>query len=285
MERGDAAAGPGPGSSSNGRLEDYQINHLIGRGQYSTVYAAQHVASGTAVALKKVAIFDMMDPKARQDCLKEVKILENLQHPNIVKCFTSFIQDNELIIVMEWAESGDLAQALKQRAASGQPFTDQEVWQLFGAVCSAVQHMHARRILHRDLKPSNIFITADGRLKLGDLGLSRYFSSRTLQAVTTVGTPYYMSPEVIKGQPYDFSSDIWSLGCLLYELVALRNPFFKEGQSLYVLGKNINACSYEPLAGPGHESMQQLVSAMIQPSPSERPSINALLDMVHQVGM
>ncbi|KAG1661000.1 hypothetical protein FOA52_007165 [Chlamydomonas sp. UWO 241] len=140
--------------------------------------------------------------------------------------------------------------------------------------------MHERRILHRDLKPSNIFITSDGRLKLGDLGLSRYFSSRTLQAVTTVGTPYYMSPEVIKGQPYDFSSDIWSLGCLLYELVTLRNPFFKEGQSLYVLGKNINACSYAPLAGAGQEQLQSLVSEMIQSNPQARPSIQQLVEMV-----
>ncbi len=132
------------------------------------------------------------------------------------------------------------------------------------------------------LQPSNIFITQDGRLKLGDLGLSRYFSSRTLQAVTTVGTPYYMSPEVIKGQPYDFSSDLWSLGCLLYELAALRNPFFKEGQSLYILGKNINACSYEPLAGQGQEGLQALVSAMLQPSPQARPSIQQLVELIQQ---
>lgn len=275
--------GSSPSCSLQGCLDDYEIHRLIGRGKYSQVYAAQHRPTQLTVALKKVAIFDMMDPQARQDCLKEVKILQNLEHPNIVKCFNSFIQENELIIVMEWAEAGDLAQLIKERVQQGRPLMKQEVLHLFKQVCNAVKHMHDRRMMHRDLKPSNIFIMADGRLKLGDLGLSRYFSSRTLQAVTTVGTPYYMSPECIKGQPYDFSSDIWSLGCLLYELVALRNPFFKEHQSLYILGKNISACSYEPLpSGNGQDQLQPLISTMLQPNPQARPTIGNLVDLIQQ---
>ena len=91
-----------------------------------------------------------------------------------------------------------------------------------------------------------------------------------------------MSPEAIKGQPYDFSSDIWALGCLLYELVTLRNPFFKEGQSLYILGKNISACIYEPLPLPAENHLQTLVSMMLQPSPLSRPSIGKVLEVVEQ---
>ncbi|GAX78152.1 hypothetical protein CEUSTIGMA_g5594.t1 [Chlamydomonas eustigma] len=267
-------------SASHDSLSDYEVQHSIGRGKYSQVFAARHVPTGTTVALKKVAIFDMMDPQTRQDCLKEVRILQNLQHPNIVKCFNSFIQDNDLIIVMEWAQSGDLAQLVKQRAQEGRPFTQDEVWLLFGQICHAVQHMHERRMMHRDLKPSNIFIASDGCLKLGDLGLSRYFSSRTLQAVTTVGTPYYMSPECIKGQPYEFSSDIWSLGCLLYELITLRNPFYKEHQSLYVLGKNISACTYEQLPDSFEPELRNLVSSMLQPVPQSRPTVGQLVEAV-----
>ena len=110
----------------------------------------------------------------------------------------------------------------------------------------------------------------------------RYFSSRTLQAVSQVGTPYYMSPECIKGQPYDFSSDVWSLGCLLYELVALRNPFFKEHLSLYVLGKNISSCTYEPLPESTQPALRALVSAMLQPSPQARPTVGQLVEVVRQ---
>ena len=91
----------------------------------------------------------MMEPSARQDCLKEVKILGSLHHSNIVRCFNSFIHDSELIIVMEWAEQGDLAHLIKTRAEHGAPLTQAEVWNFFGQVCSAVQHMHDRRMMHR----------------------------------------------------------------------------------------------------------------------------------------
>eukprot|EP00891_Asterochloris_glomerata_P006403 jgi/Astpho2/6403/Aster-08090 len=87
--------------------------------------------------------------------------------------------------------------------------------------------MHARRMMHRDIKPGNMFVTYNGTLKVGDLGLSRHLSSRTMQAQSMVGTPYYMAPECIRGHPYDWSSDVWSLGCLLYEMAAMRSPFWR----------------------------------------------------------
>ncbi|KAG2445744.1 hypothetical protein HXX76_000350 [Chlamydomonas incerta] len=270
-------------SLNHGTLADYQLDRLLGRGKYSQVYLARETRTGQMVAIKRVEIFDMMDPVSRQACVKEVKILQNVEHPNIVKCFRSFLSeaDNELVIVLEWAEAGDLGQLIKQRAEAGQPFSEEQVWTQFQQVCNALRHMHERRMMHRDLKPSNIFVTASGDLKLGDLGLSRYFSSRTLQANTTVGTPYYMSPEVVRGQPYDFSSDIWSLGCLLYELIALRNPFYKENQSLYVLGKNIQNCAYEPLPPSVPDELRTLVTSMLQPQPSSRPSITHVADQVN----
>ena len=116
------------------------------------------------------------------------------------------------------------------------PLSERDVWSIFSQLCSAVAHMHEHRVMHRDIKPSNVFLSADGVARLGDLGLSRWFSSKTAQAKSMVGTPYYMSPECIRGMPYEWSSDVWSLGCLLYELAALRNPFFKEGLNYYTLG-------------------------------------------------
>ncbi|KAG2485833.1 hypothetical protein HYH03_015416 [Edaphochlamys debaryana] len=269
------------GGLGHGSLTDYQLDRLLGRGKYSQVYLAREKTTGQMVAIKRVEIFDMMDPASRQACVKEVKILQNVEHPNIVKCFRSFLADNELVIVLEWAEAGDLGQLIKARSDAGQVFSTEEVWVQFQQVCNALRHMHERRMMHRDLKPSNIFVTCTGDLKLGDLGLSRYFSSRTLQAQTTVGTPYYMSPEVVRGQPYDFSSDIWSLGCLLYELVALRNPFYKENQSLYVLGKNIQNCQYEPLPDTVPDEVRQLVTNMLQPQPASRPTIGQVAEYVN----
>ncbi|EFJ50934.1 NimA-related protein kinase 7 [Volvox carteri f. nagariensis] len=275
----DARLAGGP----SGAVGGIPLDRLLGRGKYSQVYLAKDIRTGELVAIKRVEIFDMMDQASRQACVKEVKILQNVEHPHIVKCFRSFLsnENNELVIVLEWAEGGDLGHVIKQRQEMGQAFSPEQVWVQFQQVCGALKHMHDRRMMHRDLKPSNIFVTASGDLKLGDLGLSRYFSSRTLQAQTTVGTPYYMSPEVVRGQPYDFSSDIWSLGCLLYELIALRNPFYKENQSLYVLGKLIQNCQYEALPPSVPDELRQLVSSMLQPLPQSRPTIAQLAAYVN----
>ena len=104
-------------------------------------------------------------------------------------------------------------------------------------MASALQHMHEKRIMHWDLKPANIFISADGDLKLGDLGLGWALSSQTFEAYSRVGTPLYMSPEVLDGSGYDTKSDVWSLGCIAYELCTLKSPFKSDNNkmSLYEL--------------------------------------------------
>lgn len=261
-----------------GSSHEYEIQGLIGTGKFSQVYVARHKESQVLVALKKVQVFEIMDTKARLDCIREVKILQSLEHKNIVKCYTSFLENNELSIVMEWAEAGDFANVLRQRREANAMFSITEVLHFFKQLCAALHHMHERRIMHRDLKPSNIFLTSDGLLKLGDLGLSRHFSSKTVAACSVVGTPYYMSPECIRGQPYAFSSDIWSLGCLLYEMITLRNPFYKEGLNFYLLGKLITAATYDPLPPTCPPPLAHLVTCMLQPDPHMRPSIGA----VHQ---
>lgn len=151
------------------------------------------------------------------------------------------------------------------------------MWDFFVQVCDAVDQMHKKRMMHRDIKPSNVFLCRDGFVKLGDLGLSRYFSSKTAQARSMVGTPYYMSPECIRGQPYDWSSDVWSLGCLLYELATNRNPFYQDGLNYYTLGKLITSCEYAPLPPHLSDSVRTLVSQMIQGDPSRRPSVEQVL--------
>ena len=104
-------------------------------------------------------------------------------------------------------------------------------------MCLAIKHCHDRKILHRDLKTANIFLTKKEFVKLGDFGIARVLSNTRSNAKTVVGTPYYLSPEIIESSPYSFKSDIWSLGVILYEMCALVPPF--NAQSLHQLAQRI----------------------------------------------
>ena len=178
-------------------------------------------------------------------------LLRSLEHPSVVRYLDSFLHEQELFIVLEWAGKGDLKDLLSSRRKEARYLSEAETMGYLSQVSEAVRHMHEKRIIHRDIKPSNVFVMEDGSLKLGDLGLGRYLDLQSILAFSQVGTPLYMSPEVLRGEGHHFASDMWSLGCLLYELATLASPFQEQRLTMDRLFAKVPPPSHtQALSGP-----------------------------------
>ncbi|KAL3079026.1 hypothetical protein niasHS_014808 [Heterodera schachtii] len=270
-------------ANNYGTMEHFEMEKRIGKGQFSEVLSARNKLNGNMVALKKIEMDLMKNKKAREDCRKEIDLLKKLNHENIIRYYSSFIvadQSKEyLMIVLELAGAGDLNKLLRNFKKNFRLIPERNVWKYFVQIARAVNYMHSKSIMHRDIKPANVFMTTSGVVKLGDLGLGRFLSLETLTMSTfkkgmvfsIVGTPYYMSPERMNEMGYSFKSDIWSLGCVLYEMAALQSPFFGEKQNLLALVRKISKCEYPPI--PANIYSQQLrltIANCICTNPSRR---------------
>ena len=189
-------------SSSTGKASRYANVKVIGRGSFGTAYLVRRKADSFLYVMKKLAL-EQLGQKERAEAMNECAVLMKLRnHPNIVRVAEHFVDDGKLCIVMEYADGGDLAKRIEVQAASKSPFREEQVLDWFVQICLALKHAHDRKVLHRDLKPQNVFLSATNTIKLGDFGISRELSSQTEEAKTFVGTPYYFSPELIKGDGY-----------------------------------------------------------------------------------
>uniref|UniRef100_A0A1I7RWJ0 non-specific serine/threonine protein kinase n=1 Tax=Bursaphelenchus xylophilus TaxID=6326 RepID=A0A1I7RWJ0_BURXY len=185
----------------------------------------------------------------------------------------NFVFQNQdfLYIVLELADGGDLHGMLKTFKKNRRLVPEKTIWKYFVQIARGLTYMHDMSIMHRDIKPANVFITVKGVAKLGDLGLGRFFSMQTNQAHSFVGTPYYMSPERMVEQGYNFKSDVWSLGCLLYEMAALQSPFYAEKTNLYALVRKIERCDYPPIPSDLYsKQLQILIENCICTDPQRR---------------
>ena len=149
--------------------------------------------------------------------------MNKLEHPYVVRFYDSFQAASSLYIIMEFCENKDLGQYLKRQMHKH--MSETKIWKFFIEMCLGLQYLHANRILHRDIKTINMFLAKDDKIKIGDLGVARELNHTANMAHTVVGTPYYLSPELCEEKPYNNKSDIWSLGCVLYEMCTLRHPF------------------------------------------------------------
>ena len=255
----------------------YKVIKPLGEGSYGKVFLCREETSNLICVIKQIVI-EGMNQKEKDEVYNEATILSKLDHQNIIKfldAFYSYDKKHTLNIVTEYADDGDLSQKIKNQG--NKSFTESEILKYFTQICLALKYIHHNKIIHRDLKSGNVFLMKSGGVKLGDFGIAKKCQNTLDKAKTMVGTPYYLSPEILEGKPYDNKSDIWSLGILLYEMMTLKMPF--NANSLPMLSVKILRGNYTPPPAIYTADLRDIVSRCLQIVPSRRPSINEILNL------
>ncbi|XP_017772307.1 PREDICTED: serine/threonine-protein kinase Nek8 [Nicrophorus vespilloides] len=256
------------GGKSSQELRGYEKIKTVGKGSFGTATLYKRLEDEVFVVMKEVFVSDM-SPIEKSAALNEVEVLSSLDHPNIIKYLGSFQHGGSLMIVMEYADGGNLAQLISRKQEKREKIPEPEILDIFEQICCGISYMHANKILHRDMKSANVFLNKDGTVKIGDFGISKMMNTRS-QAHTVVGTPYYLSPEMCEGKDYNEKSDVWAMGCILYELVCLRRPF--EAPTLPLLIQKISSCDFPRIPNTYSDGIFQLIEMILQRDSEKRPS-------------
>ena len=256
---------------------NYKVLQQLGEGSFGKAFLCKKESDGSLCVIKQVLI-EGMDQKEKDDVLNESNILAKLDHPNIIKFYDVFESKKPkhmINIVTEYADGGDLSEKIKERKNKNNNFTESEILDYFTQICLAIRHIHKKKIIHRDLKSGNIFLMKNGFVKLGDFGIAKGFQKTMDKAKTMVGTPYYLSPEILENKPYDSKSDIWALGVLLYEMMTFKMPF--NANSLPMLSVKIMRGNYIPPPTIYTKDLRELVAKCLTLDAKMRPTIDEIL--------
>ena len=255
-------------------MNDFQIISKLGEGAYSTVFKVKRVVDNQIYALKKVKLLNLSE-KEKENSLNEVRILASVKSNFVVSYKEAFFdeKDNTLCIVMEFADRGDLYQKIVAHKKSAKFFEESDIWRIFIQLVKGLKALHDLKILHRDMKSANVFLFSNGCAKLGDLNVSKV--ARRGLGYTQTGTPYYASPEVWKDKPYDHKSDVWSLGCVLYEMITLKPPF--RAKDMEGLFNKVCKGQYNRIPDRFSDDLFKIVQYLLQVNSIQRPSCEQIL--------
>jgi len=266
-------------------MNKYQVLKTIGKGTFGVVSSVRRVSDGKRMVWKELD-YGTMNEKEKSHVVSEVNFLRELRHPFIVKYYDRIInkKDMKLYIVMESCEGGDLQNLIRKCKREKIYVREEKLWKMFAQLVLALAACHyheqdgvVKPILHRDIKPGNVFLDRYQNIKIGDFGLAKELSSKSTFAYTNVGTPYYMSPELVNEDRYNERSDIWALGCLLFELASLRTPF--DAHNAVALAVKINTARVPKIPSRYSKELNNVIHRMLQKSSKQRPTLKELQSM------
>ena len=237
-------------------------------------YRVRRLSDNKIYALKETNVRNLSQQE-RQDAVNEIRLLASVQQNTAISGFhEAFIDGNRLCIVMEYAPFGDLSRALRKRQAQRKLLPEDLIWSYFIQIARGLQALHSQKILHRDVKTANVLRMSGEIVKLGDLGVAKLMKNNMTN--TQIGTPHYMPPEVWRNRPYTFNSDVWALGCVLFEMCTFTVPF--EARSMEELRFKVMKGKIPALPQVYSGDMQKMVKWLMILEPSQRPNIDAVLD-------
>ena len=256
-------------------LKNYTIIKELGKGTYGVVYKAKKNNDNNIYVIKQISL-EGLNQSHKKEVKLESKILKSIQSKYVVKYYDSFEEDNKLNIVMEFCECGDLNEFIEMQKKSKHLLKEDIIWKFFIKITLGLADIHKLKILHRDLKSLNIFLKQENDVRVGDLGVAKVLNN-TFFAKTFIGTPYYLSPEICENKPYNDKSDVWALGCILYELCTYKHPFIARSQGGLIL-KILNSYP-DPIYHGYSEELKNLINIIFDKDFEKRPSCLDILRM------
>ena len=265
-------------------LEDFEILQILGKGSYGFVAKVRSNKNDKIYAMKQIDLSKIGSEKEIELCKREVLLLQKLNHPNINKYYKSFSNNNCLYIIMEFMNNGDLSGFIKAHEKFNKPVREEEVWNILLQSMNALEYIHSKNIIHRDIKPANLFMTNDKMIEIGDFGVAAKIAGIQTSvrggafSGTVVGTPMFMSPEILREENYDKKTDVYSMGITMFELCFFQSPK-KPGISANgsVIINNIALTKNQNLYSP---QLLKILYLMIEEDHKKRPTSSELCQMI-----